>query len=131
MCYYMSLPAALSPKLFPKFTQFISYVQAPNIKHNPKIATFRSAVIPGWGQAYNKKYWKLPIVYAAVGIPAYLFFWNKSWYQKSLSSHLSKERYHADSFCAFWTHGNFTPWGHFGLKASNHSSYNLGAIMYL
>src|SRR5687767_7425533 len=45
-------------------------------KYNPKVATFRSAVLPGWGQAYNKKYWKIPIVYAALGITAYIFFDN-------------------------------------------------------
>jgi Family of unknown function (DUF5683) len=45
-------------------------------------ATLYSAILPGAGQIYNKKYWKVPIVYAAVGIPAYLFFYNKSWYQK-------------------------------------------------
>ena len=32
---------------------------------------------PGAGQVYNKKYWKVPIVYAAIGIPAYLYFYNK------------------------------------------------------
>ena len=46
-------------------------------KHNPKKATIYSAVLPGLGQAYNKKYWKIPIVYAAIGIPAYTFFITK------------------------------------------------------
>ena len=32
----------------------------------PKVAARRSALIPGWGQAYNKKYWKIPIVYGAL-----------------------------------------------------------------
>lgn len=45
-------------------------------------ASLYSAILPGAGQVYNKKYWKLPIVYAALGIPAYLFFYNKSWYQR-------------------------------------------------
>lgn len=45
-------------------------------KHSPKVAIFRSAVIPGWGQAYNKKYWKIPIVYAALGTTAVVFLSN-------------------------------------------------------
>ena len=49
---------------------------------NPKKATIYSAILPGAGQVYNKKYWKVPIVYAAIGIPAYAFFFNKSWYLK-------------------------------------------------
>lgn len=50
-------------------------------KHNPKIATFRSAVLPGWGQAYNKKYWKIPIVYGALGTVAGIFFYNSKTYK--------------------------------------------------
>lgn len=51
-------------------------------KHNPRKATLFSAFCPGLGQVYNKKYWKLPIVYAAIGIPAYTYFDNKNWYNK-------------------------------------------------
>src|ERR1700730_8034562 len=52
-------------------------------KHDPHKATLYSAILPGLGQVYNKKYWKVPIVYAAIGIPAYTYFYNKSWYQKT------------------------------------------------
>jgi hypothetical protein len=52
-------------------------------KHDPRKATIRSAILPGWGQAYNKKYWKIPIVYAAIGIPTYTFFYNKKWYGRT------------------------------------------------
>ena len=51
-------------------------------KHSPRKAAIRSAIIPGWGQIYNKKYWKVPIVWAAVGIPAGLFVYNKNWYDR-------------------------------------------------
>jgi hypothetical protein len=52
-------------------------------KHIPRRATIRSAILPGWGQIYNKKYWKLPIVYTAIGIPVYLYIDNKNWYDKT------------------------------------------------
>lgn len=48
--------------------------------HTPQKATIRSAIIPGWGQAYNKKYWKIPIVYGALGTAAGFFFYNKKEY---------------------------------------------------
>ncbi len=50
-------------------------------KFNPHVATFRSAVIPGWGQAYNKKYWKIPIIYGALGTTGYIFLDNKKTYK--------------------------------------------------
>ena len=51
-------------------------------KHIPRKATLYSTFCPGLGQIYNHKYWKLPLVYAAVGIPAYTFFSNHSLYQQ-------------------------------------------------
>ncbi len=51
--------------------------------HSPQKATLYSAILPGLGQVYNKKYWKVPIVYAAIGIPGYLFFYNKKYYNAS------------------------------------------------
>ena len=50
-------------------------------KYNPKIAMLRSAIIPGWGQAYNKKYWKIPIIYGALGTTAGIFFYNRTNYK--------------------------------------------------
>ena len=50
-------------------------------KHIPKIATRRSALIPGWGQAYNREYWKIPIIYGVLAIPTYTFFDNNNYYK--------------------------------------------------
>lgn len=52
-------------------------------KHNPRIATKRSALIPGWGQAYNREYWKIPIVYGILAIPTTLYFYNNDLYKKT------------------------------------------------
>jgi len=49
--------------------------------YNPGKAALRSAILPGWGQVYNKKYWKLPIIYAGLGITAGVFFYNLQTYQ--------------------------------------------------
>ena len=52
-------------------------------KHSPRKAAIRSAIIPGWGQIYNRKYWKVPIVYTAIGIPIGTFIYNKKWYEET------------------------------------------------
>jgi hypothetical protein len=51
--------------------------------YKPGIAIKRSAMLPGWGQYTNKKYWKIPLVYAGIGIPAYLFIRNIKQYRDS------------------------------------------------
>ncbi len=51
-------------------------------KFNPRVATFRSAVLPGWGQIYNKKYWKLGLIYPALGITTGVFFYNLKTYKE-------------------------------------------------
>jgi len=47
-----------------------------SILHSPKKALLYSAIIPGGGQTYNKQYWKIPIVYAALGTTFYFAKWN-------------------------------------------------------
>ena len=49
--------------------------------HSPRVAAIRSAIIPGWGQIYNKRIWKVPIVYGALGTTAGIFFYNLNNYK--------------------------------------------------
>ena len=46
----------------------------------PAKAAFYSAVLPGLGQAYNKKYWKIPLVYGAIGTSLYFYIDNNKKY---------------------------------------------------
>ena len=41
-------------------------------RFNPRRALFYSAILPGMGQAYNKKYWKIPIFYAGFAVGIYV-----------------------------------------------------------
>ena len=56
-----------------------------NIKTDPlrpARSAFYSAVLPGLGQAYNRKYWKIPIVYGAIGTALYFYFDNDKIYDR-------------------------------------------------
>lgn len=48
----------------------------------PSKAAFFSAIFPGMGQAYNKKYWKTPIVWAGLAIPTYYYLQNNEDYKR-------------------------------------------------
>ena len=67
-----------------KFSKNISTITDTSAKkYNPGIAIRRSAMLPGWGQYTNKKYWKIPLVYAGIGFPAYLFTKNLKQYKEA------------------------------------------------
>ena len=47
---------------------------------DPRKAGWKSAILPGWGQYYNRKYWKIPIVWGAIGTGAGFIIWNNNQY---------------------------------------------------
>ncbi|NAY90490.1 hypothetical protein GTQ34_01040 [Muricauda sp. JGD-17] len=49
----------------------------------PSKAAFYSAILPGLGQAYNKRYWKIPLVYGALGTGVYVYSINNTEYRKA------------------------------------------------
>jgi hypothetical protein len=50
-------------------------------KHSPHRAAVMSALLPGAGQAYNKKYWKIPVIYAGFAGLAYAISFNQKEYR--------------------------------------------------
>ncbi len=58
--------------------------------YNPKVAAIRSAILPGLGQIYNKKYWKLPIVYGALGVSGAVFLYNLKNYKDTRFAYKAK-----------------------------------------
>lgn len=63
---------------------------------NPHTATMRSAILPGLGQVYNKKYWKVPIVFGALGTTAAIYLYNIDTYRALKQSYI----YITDTFPA-------------------------------
>jgi hypothetical protein len=57
----------------------------------PSKAAFYSAVIPGLGQIYNDKMWKVPLVYAALGISGYSYDFNKKKYWSYRNAYKSRK----------------------------------------
>ena len=68
-----SLPPVMSKKLF-----------VPN----PTKATWYAIVFPGGGQIYNRKYWKLPIIYGGFAGCAYALSWNGKMYKDYSQAYL-------------------------------------------
>lgn len=56
----------------------------------PSKAAFYSAIVPGLGQVYNKKYWKVPLVYGGMGLSLYYYGWNNTKYHEYRDAYKSK-----------------------------------------
>lgn len=60
----------------------------PPKKYDPNVAVRRSLILPGWGQATNKKYWKIPFVYGALGTTTFIFFRNIKQYNEARQAYI-------------------------------------------
>jgi len=65
----------------------------------PAKAAFYSAILPGLGQAYNKKYWKIPLVYGAIGTSLYFYIDNNNKYRDYRNAYKRRlEGYNDDDY---------------------------------
>ena len=58
-----------------------SRLKRPIFNPNPLRATWLAMIFPGGGQIYNRKYWKLPIIYGGLAGCAYALSWNNKMYK--------------------------------------------------
>jgi hypothetical protein len=63
------------------------------IRHYPTRAAILSAVLPGSGQIYNKKYWKLPLIYGGMGVLGYYIIHFNNLYQKYLNAYIRYNKF--------------------------------------
>lgn len=89
-----SIPAAKPQR---EATTVVTEIESANgpaklkvTKLNPTKAGLYSAVLPGLGQLYNKKYWKIPIVWGAVGTGVGIAVWNQNQYLKYREYYIAK-----------------------------------------
>ena len=59
------------------------------LDHSPGRAALYSAILPGAGQVYNRKYWKVPIAWAGLGISYYFIRTNNTEYQRYKEAYLA------------------------------------------
>lgn len=64
-------------------------LKKPRKFYDPKVASKRSAIIPGWGQIYNDSWWKVPILYGGFALSFYYIDFNND--QRLLYEGLAKE----------------------------------------
>lgn len=50
---------------------------------SPRVAALKSALLPGWGQAYNRSYWKIPVIYVLGGTITYFYIDNSKIYRRN------------------------------------------------
>lgn len=72
----------------------------------PAKAAFYSAVIPGLGQAYNRKYWKIPLVYAAIGTTTFFYIDNNKQYNTYRNAFKERLTGQEDEFMGLLTDQN-------------------------
>ena len=69
-------------------------------------ATIFSAACPGLGQVYNKKYWKVPVIYLGLGGTMYYYFKNNQKYNEYKSAYIARTDENPDTNDDFTNYTN-------------------------
>ena len=76
----------------PKIKKEKERVYHPDSNHSPSKAVKRSLLIPGWGQLYNHRWWKVPIIYGGLTLLGVVIVYNQGYYNEFLT--ISQYREH-------------------------------------
>ncbi len=77
-------------------------VKQPDFSHSSSKAMMYALVLPGLGQAYNKKYFKIPIVWAAMGAVGYAIVYNTKNYQQATMNYALSPDDTNEQYLQFW-----------------------------
>src|ERR1700749_1835727 len=77
-----SLDSAKANLIVPKPKEKIYH---PDSNHSPHKAVIRSLEIPGWGQIYNHKWWKVPLIYTGLYFIGVAYVFNEKNYAENLA----------------------------------------------
>ena len=69
--------------------------------HSARKAAYLSAVLPGLGQAYNKKYWKIPIIYAGFGGFGYALYYTVSNFDGYRNAYRQQVAYQPNPYASY------------------------------
>jgi len=81
--------SATSKRYKPKITK--EKVYHPDSLHSPHKAVIRSLIIPGWGQLYNHRWWKVPLIYAGLGLLGDVVVYNQHNYKLFLAEDILRQ----------------------------------------
>lgn len=144
----------LSGNLFSQVKDSIIYVDTSNIEqvavqedtivftsmedsHSPVKAALYSSVLPGLGQGYNRKYWKIPIVYASLATSGYFVWWFNHYYNEFRMAFLQYQKYgNEDYIVDNFDLPNYIPGRSVDIQLSEGRDYyrryrDLNAIMFI
>jgi hypothetical protein len=102
--------------------------------HSITRAAVYSAVLPGLGQAYNRKYWKIPIIYAGFGVIGYFIYSNTqdfNQYKEAYVYTANGETYETDNPLVGRYNANQLKEGMDFYKRNRDLSYIVGAVWYI
>ena len=73
---------------------------------NPKKAMLYSALLPGLGQLYCKSYWRIPIIYAGIGVATYFIVTNSQQYNIYNTAYVQRTNGQTDQFINIYSTDN-------------------------